>query len=282
MVRTAPPFWDRVERGDGCWEWTAARDRHDAGVVWWDGKTRRAAAVAFLLTHGRWAERRITLSCGNPACCRPEHLIEATAQPAAVDPTAVSVPAERRPSPPKPRRGYGVGSMREVRPGVWELRAPTGPQTPFRSKPREVSRTVRGTRAEAQADLVALRAQARSGGPLRVGATLNDLFDAYLAWCAVAGRGPSPRSVAKSYEPKIRLHLRPHLGRHRLTALADGRAINELYQAMLGPDWAGRPITPTMIFEVHRILSAVLRWAVEHDWIAANDDPRRNIATPHP
>lgn len=59
--------------------------------------------------------------------------------------------------------------MREVRPGVWELRAPTGPQTAFRSKPREVSRVVRGTRAEAQADLVALRAQARSGGSVRVG-----------------------------------------------------------------------------------------------------------------
>jgi hypothetical protein len=171
--------------------------------------------------------------------------------------------------------------MREVRPGVWELRAPTGPQTPFRPRPREVSRVVRGTRADAEADLVALRAQARSGGPIRVGASLNDLFDAYLEWCA-GGGGPSGASVAKSYEPKIRLHLRPHLGLYRLTALADGRAINDLYQAMLAPDWSGRPITPAMVFEVHRIQSAVLGWAVEHDWINASDDPRRCIATPAP
>lgn len=111
---------------------------------------------------------------------------------------------------------------------------------------------------------------------------MDDLFDAYLSWCAVDGERPSPASVAKSYEPKIRLHLRPHLGRYRLTALADGRAINDLYQAMLAPDWSGRPITPTMVFEVHRILSAVLGWAVEHDWINAGEDPRRYIATPAP
>jgi len=145
-----------------------------------------------------------------------------------------------------------------------------------------VSRTVRGTRAEAEADLVALRTQARAAGPIRLGASLNDLFDAYLEWCAVGGGGPSPASVAKSYEPKIRLHLRPHLGRYRLAALADGRAINDLYQAMLAPDWCGRPITPSMVFEVHRILTAVLGWGAEHDWLAAADDPRRYIATPGP
>lgn len=79
VVGRAPaPFWDRVERGDGCWEWTGARDRHGAGVVWWEGKTRRAAAVAFALSYDRWPRGTVKPSCGKAACCRPEHLLEAT------------------------------------------------------------------------------------------------------------------------------------------------------------------------------------------------------------
>jgi hypothetical protein len=79
VARVAPSFWERVERGEHCWEWTGAKDRHGAGVVWWEGRTRRAAAVAFALTNGRWSRSAVKTSCGNPACCRPEHLVEAAA-----------------------------------------------------------------------------------------------------------------------------------------------------------------------------------------------------------
>jgi hypothetical protein len=49
---------------------------------------------------------------------------------------------------------------------------------------------------------------------------------------------------------------------------------------MFAPDWPGRPITPTMVFEVHRLLSALIGWGIERDRIDAKHDPRRHVATP--
>jgi len=170
-------FWERVERGERCWEWTGAKDRHGAGVVWWEGKTRRAAAVAFALTNARWPRATVKTSCRNPACCRPEHLVEATA---ASPPKKRAVNRVPRREVVVPRQSYGRGSLRMLEPGVWELRLPVR-ATVWPSAPA-VSRTFHGSRAQAEKALAELREQAEHGGPLRVDPTLGELLGAYLSW----------------------------------------------------------------------------------------------------
>lgn len=65
-------FWAKVERGPGCWRWTACiRDRIGYGGFQHRGKLLAAHKVAFILSGG-------VLSAGQPDCCRPEHLLAGT------------------------------------------------------------------------------------------------------------------------------------------------------------------------------------------------------------
>ena len=46
-------FLQKVKRGPGCWEWTAARMRAGYGVFWINGKNAGAHCIAYVLAHGR-------------------------------------------------------------------------------------------------------------------------------------------------------------------------------------------------------------------------------------
>jgi integrase len=287
MARPVLPFWDRLAKrdGDACWRWTGAKDRNGFGSVWWGGRARPAHRVAFELTHGPLpAGSRVSQTCGEHDCCRPEHLVD--------------VPTVRRaPSPPKsserstpgaggrpvPRRSYGSGGLRQARPNVWELRVATGGRNRLTGKYGEISRTFYGTKLEAEAELDRLRSAAHAARSRRItNATASDLFDAYLEWLERRIRlgAMSPTTLYKSYEPKIRKHLRPHLGRYRLRQLQDGSVINELYDAMLDEDWGDGRVSPSHLASIHRVLSAVFGWGLKQGWLGPDEDPRRLIDPP--
>src|SRR5262249_50433575 len=74
-VDEAAGFWSRVRRDAACWYWAASLDAEGYGAVWWQGQRNRAHRVAWMLTNGELPARcRVTQTCGNRACCRPEHL----------------------------------------------------------------------------------------------------------------------------------------------------------------------------------------------------------------
>ena len=72
-------FWAKVDRTttpDGCWEWTAARDRDGYGAFKVDRRMWRAPRWIFTHLNGPMADDEVVRhTCDNPPCARPDHLI---------------------------------------------------------------------------------------------------------------------------------------------------------------------------------------------------------------
>jgi len=74
-------FWDRVEVGPGCWNWTGALSGGDLKygyfTIWNDGrpKTWRAHRLMWTAANGPIPEGLCILHrCNNPRCVNPDHL----------------------------------------------------------------------------------------------------------------------------------------------------------------------------------------------------------------
>ncbi len=70
-------FWDKVEKTEGCWLWTAARQARGMryGVFGAGGKTFSAHRFSYALNVGPIPDAAHVLHrCDNPICVRPAHL----------------------------------------------------------------------------------------------------------------------------------------------------------------------------------------------------------------
>lgn len=68
-------FWSRVERSDGCWEWTGARSPLGYGHAWLPGKSKLTHRIAYEYCVGKIPDGfSLDHLCRNPSCCNPAHL----------------------------------------------------------------------------------------------------------------------------------------------------------------------------------------------------------------
>ncbi len=65
-------FWDKVEKTDSCWLWTASVDGGGYGLFHLDGKLQKAHRVSWEMAHGEIPEGISVLhACDTPACVNP-------------------------------------------------------------------------------------------------------------------------------------------------------------------------------------------------------------------
>jgi len=135
--------------------------------------------------------------------------------------------------------------------------------------------SVKGTKREAEAELVRLLAAANGGDyvdPTK--ATLNDFLTRWESWVATQVSGKS----LERYSELLRHHIRPHLGAMRIQKL---KTVNftELYGRLQKPKPEGAGLSPRTVGHVHRVLHRVfvnaMKWGVvARNPVAAADPPR--------
>lgn len=74
-------FWNKVDKTDACWNWTAARcNKYGAYGYRLDGTTNSsfkfmsAHRFSYLISKGDPGDSYVRHICDNPLCVRPEHL----------------------------------------------------------------------------------------------------------------------------------------------------------------------------------------------------------------
>lgn len=164
------------------------------------------------------------------------------------------------------RREYGTGTLREVRPRVWRLRAPAGVD-PATGRTRLVSKQFhaskpanRGGRGEALDALRLLVQEVHEGQHAGTNATVGRLAVDFLEQVK---RTRSP-STAESYRLKVEKTIVPAIGDVRLGDLT-AHHLDRLYA-----DLAANGIATTTINHTHAVISAMLGQAMRWGWLREN------------
>ncbi len=154
----------------------------------------------------------------------------------------------------------------KTRPGTWRLRVVTG-YDPGTGHPRQASRTVRGTRREAQSALAAFVTESGRGEVAASGTTtVAQLLDSWLDHIA-SQRSPT---TIRGYREKAR----------RICAVLGGVKVAKLGAQDLDRayrKWIEEGLSPTTVRQCHAVLSSCLHQAVRWGTLPSSPTDR---ATP--
>jgi integrase len=152
------------------------------------------------------------------------------------------------------------GSLRERRPGVWELIVQL-PRDSTHPRARQLTRTVHGTKREAQRELATLVGEVSAGRFVSTATTFGELLD---RWLEHVGDQLSPTTVREYRRLSTEL-LHPDLGKVPLRRVTTQRI--DSYYGRLGRE---RGLSPASVRHVHAVIRGALGQALRRGWIPVN------------
>ena len=111
-------FWEKVQtaRDGECWTWKGGGNEKGYGLFYFNGRTKGAHRVSWILTNGEIPNgMQVLHRCDNPSCVNPSHLFLGTAK----DNTADAIAKGRYPQITAP----GINRARGERNGQCKLTA---------------------------------------------------------------------------------------------------------------------------------------------------------------
>jgi integrase len=248
-------FWQRVARGQGCWEWQGKPGPRGFGRMQVDGRSQLAHRVAWFLAEGSWPAGEVRQTCGNRLCVRREHLV--------CDGTSAQSAAANR------RRPKGSGSV-EVRGSKVRIRASV--RDPVTGRRLQPSFTVEASRVKAELERV--RSDLADGRHQGTTATFGELLDKALL-IHVPTLAPTAQDTFKNYAK----YLKP-LRDYPLRRLEEHPEIVEEFYAAGVPGLRGKGkfLNPMSIRHVHWVLAQAFHAAKRWRWI--RHDPSQDIKLP--
>lgn len=160
------------------------------------------------------------------------------------------------------------GNLRQVRPGVWEARTDAG-RDPVTGRRRQPSKTIHGTRREAERVLNAMTAKFQDDHFEATRATFTELSE---RWMSNEEARLSP-STTRSHRELLRNHVLPAIGNLPLAKIGTF----ELDQLYAGLESRGQ-LKANSIRRVHAVVSGAFNQALRWGWITSN--PASNARPP--
>jgi integrase len=252
MDHLAAIFDTKVDRSGEHHLWTGAKTQRQAGQIRIDGHLRTATQVAWELEHGPIPDGHVVVSCSSEKLCvKADHLSLKQRR------TTNGASTQRRSK-------RGGGSITKVGTDRWKITVDAGrDQT---GKRRRVTRTISGTKVDANRALAALNVEVQTGEkkPSPTGGTLtvDELINWYLPF-AQEVRGLQHSTVVgyrDPYDKWLSADL-GHLKADRLTPAQLDRAFGKMRQAGL---------SHSRMNNARSALAGAYKWGKRHDKVSSN------------
>ena len=229
----------KTEIVDGHHRWLGAAGADGTPQIRVAGRLTTVRRVVWEQAHGPLPRGETVAACpGDTRCVRLDHL--SLGRKGRVSPAV-------GPTLPRQRSRRGAGSMREIRPDVWELSLSHAGTRRYR--------TIRGTRKHAQSALAAWAGEVTGHHD-----TVDSLVVAYLSHLDARGRSPA---TIRRYRQLLRQWLSP-----TRSLLPSAVRPHDLEACLVAMAKAGQ--SPSSIHQAAVLLSSCFAWATRQRTLDTN------------